>query len=84
MLKPVEIRYDKRSFYDGAEPTFTESYVAEIQTYVAPATDTFMEFAMFGASENDNSFDFATAMQQAPELEPFFAAVLKETNLVEK
>ena len=71
MLKPVEIRHDKRSLYDGAEPTFVESYVAEVQTYVAPATDTAMEFAMYGASEVDSSFDFANAMEQNPTLEPY-------------
>ena len=71
MLKPVEIGYDKRSFYDGAEPTFGESWVADIKTYSSPISDAFTEFAKFGAQDIDHSFDFATAMEQAPELEPF-------------
>lgn len=71
MLKPVEIGYDKRSLYDGAEPTFSESWVAEVKTYTSPISDAFTEFARFGAADIDHSFDFATAMEQAPELEPF-------------
>ena len=71
MLKPVKIRHDKRSFYDGAEPTFGESWVAEVKTYTSPMSDTFTEFARFGAADIDHSFDFATAMEQTPELEPF-------------
>ena len=71
MLKPIQTQYSRDMYSAKGEPTWTESWAAEVKTYAVPITDFTYELSRFGGADYDDSFDFASAVLSRPELNDF-------------